>query len=134
MTKDGIPMNSSLDGGRAYARGDSKPVWHPLTEMERDRARALVRCKLPPASMTKRFAGRLNGQAGYESAQITDKQAAFLAVCCYRFRRQFQKDDATASLVPAEPPPGYETPKMARERQELERVKNKSCHSPGESS
>lgn len=94
----------------------AKAVYREMTVLERDRALALVGCRLPPASMTKRFA---RGMA-VVNGLITEKQAAFLAVCCYRFRRQIVKVDA--SLVPVDAPAGYETPTMVRARRERVRL------------
>lgn len=82
----------------------SKVVYRVCTDLELARARALVQCTLPPYSMTKRFARDLKDQVT-NRGEITEKQAAYLAVCCYRFRRQLPSE-----LVPSEPPPGYSTP------------------------
>jgi hypothetical protein len=87
----------------------SKPIFRTATELEAKRALALARCTLPPASMTKRFARDLKYQIERDY-HIAEKQAAFLAVCCYRFRRQMP-----AELVPETPPEGYETPRQRNE-------------------
>lgn len=91
-------------------------VYRPMTELEEKRVVALGRCTLPHASMTKRFARQLSDQLAKK--QITDKQASYLAVCCYRFRRQMP-----ASVVPDSIPHGYMTPKMREDAARLERVK-----------
>ena len=88
----------------------SKAEYRPMTELEMRQVLALVQCRLPPASMTKRFSGNLAYQAQHTKG-ITERQAAYLLVSCYRFRRQMPKD-----LVPEEPPPGYETPKQYEAR------------------
>lgn len=81
-----------------------KPVeYRPATDIELLQMRALHRCRLTPASMTKRFAAQINAQS--DRGVITDKQAAYLLVCCYRYRRQLD-----AKIVPVDPPPGYKTP------------------------
>lgn len=93
-------------------KAGSKPkaVYREASEIEHDRALALVKCTLPPASMTKRFAQTVRAQMMAVPPVITEKQAAYLAVCCYRFRRQMPQE-----LVPESPPPGYETPKSKQE-------------------
>jgi len=85
-----------------------KAIYRPATDIEQKRAEQLWRCTLPPASMTKRFANQVRDQVRHRK-EITEKQAAFLAVCCYRFRRQLPKE-----LVPESPPPGYHTPSQTR--------------------
>jgi hypothetical protein len=92
----------------------SKPIFRIATELEGKRAVALARCSLPPASMTKRFARDLKYQIECDF-KITDKQSAFLAVCCYRCRRQLPDD-----LVPETPPEGYMTPNQRKAEAALE--------------
>ncbi len=99
-----------------------KPTYRPMTELEGARAMALSRCTLPPASMTKHFAHNLAAQVA--RGDITEKQAAFLAVSCYRYRRQIIADGC-ASLVPEVPPPGYSTPTMVKQAAELQRYRER---------
>jgi hypothetical protein len=87
-------------------------TYRPITDLEKQQALALACCTLPPATMTKRFARDLKAQVETRG-EITEKQAAYLLVCCYRYRRQID-----SKLVPSDPPPGYVTP---RQRQELSR-------------
>src|SRR5690348_2563925 len=91
-----------------------KTEYRPVTDLEKRRSKALFLCTLPPCSMTKRFARDLFAQTE-RYGEISEKQAAYLTVCCYRYRRQIKTD-----LVPPEAPAGYMTPKQ---RQELERYK-----------
>lgn len=81
-----------------------KPEWRPMTEVERAQCLALGQCTLPSGTMTQRFARQLCEEAHGERRRISEKQAAYLLVCCYRYRRQMPRD-----LAPKEPPPGYET-------------------------
>lgn len=67
--------------------------------------------------MTKRFARELKEQIANRK-EISEKQAAYLLVCCYRYRRQMPPQ-----LVPDAPPPGYETPNMRRDAMLTERAK-----------
>lgn len=62
--------------------------WRPMTDLEKRAAKALVTCRLPPATSTKRIAGHLYGQACLSEPRITDKQARYLWQFCWTFRRQ----------------------------------------------
>lgn len=69
--------------------GKREPVvWRPMTDLEQRAALALGRCRLPPASGTKRLAGHIAEQAQRPEPVITDKQAVYLWQFCHRFRRQ----------------------------------------------
>jgi hypothetical protein len=93
---------------------EPKPTYRMATQSEIDRAMALAKCRLPAGTMTKRFARDLKYQIEKDCI-ITEKQASFLASCCYRFRRQMPP-----KLVPEIPPDGYETPKQKQERARYE--------------
>ena len=67
-------------------------VWRPMTAIERRAAIALGKCRLPPASSTKRMCYQMADQARLSEPRITDKQAAFLWQFAWTFRRQI--DDA----------------------------------------
>lgn len=89
------------------ANKKTKAVYREASEMERARALALRKCTLPVASMTKRFVRTVAAQMMAVPPMITHKQAVYIDVCAYRFRRQMP-----AELVPAEPPPEYQTLKQ----------------------
>lgn len=91
-------------------------TYRPITPLELLRVTALSQCSLPPATMTKRFARDLKVQVS-ASATITEKQAAYLLVCCYRYRRQIDP-----KLVPETPPPGYVTPKQREQLSKYQAV------------
>lgn len=93
-----------------------KATYRECTDLEMVRARALAQCTLPPCSMTKRFARELKDQVTNQGV-ITERQASYLAVCCYRFRRQLPSE-----LVPDSPPPGYQTPSF-KSRQAEEKAR-----------
>lgn len=95
-----------------------------MTTLEHARALALGGCTFAPASFSKRFARDLSAQAR-GAGMITEKQAARLAVQCFIFRRQMPAAAARLrargelpaippDFVPAQPPPGYATPKQRR--------------------
>jgi hypothetical protein len=92
----------------------AKALYRPATELEVRQAVNLASCSLPPATMTKRFALQLKDQI-IDRKEISDKQAAYLQVCCYRYRRQM-----SPALVPATPPPGYETSKQKFDKMRYE--------------
>jgi hypothetical protein len=77
-----------------------KTTYRKMTDLEAKRAEALGKCTLPPCTAVKRFARSLCYQIA--KLEISEKQAAFLEVSCYRFRRQLP-----AMLVPSEPPAAY---------------------------
>jgi hypothetical protein len=84
----------------------ARAIYRPLTAAEKESALALGRCSFPVASFSKRFARDLVAQVE-SRGEITDRQASRLAIQAYIYRRQMP-----AHLVPASPPPGYETPKQ----------------------
>ncbi len=94
----------------------AKAEYRPATDVEKERVAALVKCSLPPVSMTKRFARDVAFQVA-NTGEISEKQAAYLAVSAYRFRRQMP-----AHLVPESPPPGYVTPLMTKDANERIRL------------
>lgn len=93
-----------------------KATYRAMTDLEHDRAMALGKCTFPTASFSKRFARNLRAQLT-NTATITERQAALMAVQCYIYRRQFRGNDA--HLVPANPPPGYQTPRQRQLAAEL---------------
>lgn len=71
-----------------------------MTEAQRETAVALGRCSFLPASGEKRFAHDMAALAARDpAAELSDKQARYLQVLAYKFRRQMP-----AKLVPAEKP------------------------------
>lgn len=66
--------------------------WRPMTEPERAMARALGRCSYQPASMAKRFARDLAGQAEMAEPKITDKQLVLLRSFITKYRRQIRHE------------------------------------------
>lgn len=85
-------------------------IYRPITHLESERVTALSQCTLPPLTMTKRFARDIKVQMSATGC-ITEKQASYLTVCCYRYRRQIDP-----KLVPDSPPPGYSTPKQRQQQ------------------
>ena len=69
--------------------------WRPMTDLEIEAAKALGRCRLPPATSTKRLALHMAAQAAKDEPQITDRQAEYLWRFCWTYRRQI----ASAAVV-----------------------------------
>jgi len=63
-----------------------------MTPTEQKLARALVRCRLPPASFTKRLARNVAAQAEQPEPQITEKQLEWVFKLVRKFRRQIRAD------------------------------------------
>lgn len=69
--------------------------WRPMTDLEIEAATQLGRCRLPPATSTKRLCRHMAAQAQADEPKITDKQAEYLWKFCWTYRRQI----ASAAVV-----------------------------------
>jgi hypothetical protein len=77
-----------------------------MSDRERELAIALGKCRFPGACFSKRFAATMKARAE-QVGTLTERQATRLEVQAYIYRRQIP-----AHLIPASPPPGYQTPKQ----------------------
>lgn len=67
---------------------DAPTRYRRFTDKERELALALGRCRFLPASTEKRFCLDMASKAHLITAELTEKQAAFLALMAWRYRRQ----------------------------------------------
>ena len=65
---------------------------HPMTDEQRDMARALGQCSFLPGSWDKRFARDMAAMAEDPDAALTRRQAETLMEVCHRYRRQIGRE------------------------------------------
>lgn len=84
-----------------------------MTDFQRIQAQLLARCRLPPASWSKRFAREIGALAQTPDAALSPREAAALERLCWTFRRQLPEQ-----YVPArKPPPAESVPPVEAARQ-----------------
>lgn len=64
----------------------TKPQWRPITDLECRAIRAISPLRYPVATAQKRFARRI--QSAPARGEITDRQAHYVWLTVWRFRRQ----------------------------------------------
>jgi hypothetical protein len=81
-----------------------------MTPVDISRICALAACTFPPGSYDKRFVRDLHSRmASKDAVTLTEKQAAYVRILAWRYRRQMP-----AALVPATRPADVETKRTRR--------------------